>query len=95
MIDGSRSLLGVGAVFGGPLAGGVRLARGWFGGCWAFGWWRATEIDPVGKAEVIAQWHQALARMAEMTFTYPDVGHSVEEVKGPEMARSILEMNWP
>ena len=48
--------------------------------------------DPVSKAEVIAQWHEALPRMAEMTFTYPDIGHFSE---GPEMARSILEMNWP
>ncbi len=53
------------------------------------------ELDPVGKAEVIAQWHEALPQMAERTFTYPDVGHFVEEVKGPEMAQSILEMNWP
>ena len=52
-------------------------------------------MDPVGKAEVIAQWHEALPRMAEMTFIYPDIGHFIEETKGPEMARSILEMNWP
>ena len=51
--------------------------------------------DPVGKAEVIAQWHEALPRMAEMTFIYPDGGHFIEETRGPEMARSILEMNWP
>ena len=51
--------------------------------------------DPVGKAEVIAQWHEALPRMVERTFTYPDAGHFVEEVKGPEIAQSILEMNWP
>ena len=51
--------------------------------------------DPVGKAEVLAQWHEALPRMVERTFTYPDVGHFVEEVKGPEIAQSILEMNWP
>ena len=53
------------------------------------------QIDPMGKDEVIAQWHQALPRMAEQTFTYPDVGHFVEEFKGPEMAQSILRMNWP
>ena len=52
-------------------------------------------LDPVGKAEVIAQWHEALPRMAGMTFTYPDIGHFIEETKGPEMAQSILEMNWP
>ena len=51
--------------------------------------------DPVGKAEVIAQWHEALPRMAEMTFIHPSVGPFSEEVKGPEMAQSILEMNWP
>ena len=50
--------------------------------------------DPVGKAEVITQWHAALPRMAEMTFLHPGVGHFSEEVKGPEMAQSILEMNW-
>ena len=53
------------------------------------------QLDPVGKAAVIAQWHAALPRMAERTFTYPDEGHFIEEVKGPEMAQSILEMNWP
>ena len=51
--------------------------------------------DPVGKAEVIAQWHEALPLMAEMTFIHPGAGHFSEEVKGPEMAESILEMNWP
>ena len=53
------------------------------------------QLDPVGKAEVIAQWHAALPRMAERTFTYPDEGHFIEEVRGPEMAQSILRMNWP
>ena len=53
------------------------------------------QLDPLGKAEVIAQWREAFPRMAGMTFTYPDVGHFSEEVKGAEMARSILDMNWP
>ena len=53
------------------------------------------ELDPLGKTEVVAQWHEALPRMVERTFIYPDVGHFIEEVKGPEMAQSILEMNWP
>ena len=41
------------------------------------------QLDPVGKAEVIAQWHTALPRMAERTYAYPNEGHFVEEAKGP------------
>ena len=52
-------------------------------------------LDPVGKVEVIAQWHAALPRMAELTYTYPDIGHFIEEIKGAEMAHTILAMNSP
>ena len=49
---------------------------------------------PGGQGGGHAQWHQALPRMTEMTFIHPDVGHFCQEVKGPEMAQSILEINW-
>lgn len=54
-----------------------------------------VQPDPVGKEEVIAQWHEAMPRMAEMTYNHAGAGHFSEEVKGPEMAKSVLEMNWP
>lgn len=53
-----------------------------------FGQW-----DPCGKDEVIEQWLAALPKMADNLFKYPEVGHFVEEYKGPEMAASILKMN--
>lgn len=53
-----------------------------------FGSW-----DPCGKASVIRQWHEALPRMRERTHVYRNNGHFIEEYRGPEIARSILEMN--
>ncbi len=55
--------------------------------CGFFGQW-----DACGKDEVIAQWHAALPSMQAATFTYPDVGHFIEEYKGAEMAAALLDM---
>jgi cis-3-alkyl-4-acyloxetan-2-one decarboxylase len=55
---------------------------GWFGG------W-----DACGKDSVIAQWQHALPRMREHTHRRPHVGHFVEEVEGPAIAASILELS--
>lgn len=55
--------------------------------CGFFGQW-----DACGKDEVIAQWHAALPNMRNATWAYPDVGHFIEEYKGPEMAAAILDM---
>jgi len=49
--------------------------------------------DPCGKASVIEQWHEALPRMREHTRVHPDIGHFVEEHRGPEIAVSILELH--
>jgi hypothetical protein len=49
--------------------------------------------DPCGKPSVIRQWQEALPRMKERTYTYPGFGHFIEEYKGSEIARSILELN--
>ncbi|MDD3761898.1 MAG: alpha/beta fold hydrolase [Nevskiales bacterium] len=56
-------------------------AAGYFGG------W-----DPCGKDAVVAQWQQALPRMREATFRFPDVGHFIEEYKGAEMADTLHRM---
>ena len=53
-----------------------------------FGQW-----DACGKDSVIAQWQEALPRIKEDTQTFPDIGHFIEEYKGPEMAQSILAMH--
>lgn len=52
-----------------------------------FGSW-----DACGKDEVIAQWQQALPQMKDRTYIFRDHGHFIEEYKGSEMARTILEM---
>lgn len=56
--------------------------------CGYFGQW-----DACGKDSVIAQWQQALPQMANDTHKFPDIGHFIEEYKGPEMAASILNMH--
>jgi pimeloyl-ACP methyl ester carboxylesterase len=56
--------------------------------CGYFGQW-----DACGKDSVIDQWHSALPQMSNFTFTFPDIGHFIEEYKGKEMAASILQMN--
>jgi hypothetical protein len=38
---------------------------------------------------------EALPKMAGNTFALPDVGHFIEEYKGPEIAKSILAINGP
>ncbi len=55
--------------------------------CGYFGEW-----DACGKPSVVAQWHEALPRMRDDTHRFPDVGHFIEEYKGPEIAASILAM---
>lgn len=55
--------------------------------CGFFGQW-----DACGKDEVIAQWHTALPNMQNSTWKYADVGHFIEEYKGPQMAEAILGM---
>ena len=52
-----------------------------------FGQW-----SPCGKEDVIAQWQTALPRMKQTTIRYTDIGHFVEEYKGPEIAETILSM---
>ena len=52
-----------------------------------FGQW-----DPCGKDSVIAQWQEHLPRLLDATNKFPDVGHFIEEQKGPEIAEAILEM---
>ena len=56
--------------------------------CGYFGQW-----DACGKASVIAQWQRALPQMKRDTQRFPDIGHFIEEYKGPEIARSILRMH--
>jgi pimeloyl-ACP methyl ester carboxylesterase len=56
--------------------------------CGYFGHW-----DACGKKSVILQWQEALPQMKDSTFEFPEIGHFIEEYKGPEMAASILEMN--
>jgi pimeloyl-ACP methyl ester carboxylesterase len=56
--------------------------------CGYFGHW-----DACGKQSVIRQWQDALPNMVGNTFEFPDIGHFIEEYKGPEMAESILAMN--
>lgn len=53
-----------------------------------FGQW-----DACGKDSVIAQWEEALPQMTGDTHRFADVGHFVEEYKGPEIATSILRMH--
>lgn len=50
-----------------------------------FGAW-----DPLGKPEVVAQWHAALPQMAAATQVFPRNGHFIEEHRGPEIAAGIL-----
>lgn len=49
--------------------------------------------DACGKTEVIRQWQAALPQITESTHSYPELGHFIEEYKGPEMAQSILALN--
>ena len=37
---------------------------------------------------VIEQWHAALSQMKPDTNRFPDIGHIIEEYKGPQMASS-------
>lgn len=50
-----------------------------------FGAW-----DPCAKESVIQQWHEALPQMVARTTVHPDIGHFVEEHKGPEIARAVM-----
>ncbi|MGJ8670339.1 MAG: alpha/beta fold hydrolase [Oceanococcus sp.] len=51
------------------------------------------EYDPCGKESVREQWLEALPRMAEHLHVYSDMGHFIEEYKGPEIAQSIVEVS--
>ena len=53
-----------------------------------FGQW-----DACGKDSVINQWQKALPQIQENCYKFSDVGHFIEEYKGPEMAEAILRMN--
>lgn len=55
--------------------------------CGYFGRW-----DACGKDSVIEQWQAALPGMRGNVFTYPDVGHFIEEYKGAEIAASIVRL---
>lgn len=50
------------------------------------------EFDPCGKPSVRQQWLIALPRLEAALHVYPDIGHFVEEYKGPEIAQSILSV---
>lgn len=56
--------------------------------CGYFGQW-----DACGKDSVIKQWQTALPQITDFTYTFPNIGHFIEEYKGKEMAASILQMN--
>jgi pimeloyl-ACP methyl ester carboxylesterase len=56
--------------------------------CGYFGQW-----DACGKQSVIDQWQKALPQMTDFTYSFPGIGHFIEEYKGEEMAESILQMN--
>lgn len=66
-----------------------RIGKEWgaLPACGFFGQW-----DACGKDSVIAQWHEALPRMVQRTERYGDVGHFIEEYKGPEIGQGILDM---
>ena len=49
-------------------------------------------FDPCGKSAVREQWVKAMPRIKDAMHVYPDVGHFVEEFKGPEIAQSICQM---
>lgn len=51
------------------------------------------EYDPCGKESVRKQWLEALPRLADNLHVYSDMGHFIEEYKGPEIAQSILEVS--
>jgi len=53
-----------------------------------FGQW-----DPCGKDEVIAQWCEALPRMADQLSVYLEESHFIEEAKGPEIAEMLLAIS--
>lgn len=55
--------------------------------CMHFGMW-----DVFAKNSMISQWHEALPQIAQHSVLYPETGHWVEETKGAEIARSILEV---
>ena len=55
--------------------------------CAYFGQW-----DPCGKNTVIEQWCDALPQMKNQLYRFADIGHFVEEYKGPEIAASIVKM---
>lgn len=49
-------------------------------------------FDPCGKPSVREQWLEALPQLAVDLQVYPDIGHFVEEFKGPQIAHSIQAM---
>lgn len=53
-----------------------------------FGRW-----DACGKPSVEQQWRDTLPQLEGHVHSFDDIGHFIEEYKGPEMARSILAMN--
>ncbi len=53
-----------------------------------FGQW-----DPCGKDEVIAQWCEALPRMADQLSVYLEGSHFIQEGKGEEIAQMLLTIS--
>lgn len=47
------------------------------------------EFDPCGKQAVRDQWLEAMPNLANAMHVYPDMGHFIEEYKGPEIAASV------
>lgn len=58
------------------------------GACGYFGRW-----DACGKQSVVDQWQDALPQLAGNVHLFDDMGHFIEEHKGPQMAQSIVKMN--
>lgn len=48
--------------------------------------------DPCGKDSVLKQWQEAIPSLRDNSYVYSDMGHFIEEYKGAEIARSIVEV---
>ncbi|MDN5745333.1 MAG: alpha/beta fold hydrolase [Nocardioidaceae bacterium] len=64
----------------GPQGSGIGVAG-------HFGAW-----DACGKSSVIDQWHHALPQLRAHTHVYPELGHFIEEDRGPQITASLLAL---
>ena len=51
------------------------------------------EYDPCGKPQVLDQWRAAFPRLEGNVATYPNLGHFIEEYKGPEIGQSVIDVS--